>query len=316
MLVCSFARQETRCEGAFLKTMAVAVNAWKETVRQPIYYVILLASAAMIVLSHFFALFTFGQEAKFIYDMGLATITLATLFQALFSASTVISDEIEKKTVLTLLSKPLGRSQFVVGKFLGVAGAVFPATVLLGATLTLTTYWSTVSPYVGHYHEEGETHSHEHVHPGEEGTGEEEHGREWDEGTLLGFTMVKGKSFAKATFMIFMQVAMMAGVSVAVSTRLPMLLNLLVCSGVFVLGHLTAYFRVLLGGLGLVPGFVGEILYAIVPNLTHFSIVGQKVAVGTPVSGVYVLLATAYGVGYIIAALIFAFLLLRTREVG
>lgn len=307
-----------------MKTVAVAVNAWKETVRQPVYYVILLAAAAMVVLSHFFALFTFGQEAKFIYDMGLATITLAALFQALFSASTVISDEIEKKTVLTVLSKPLARSQFVVGKFLGVAGAVFPATVVLGAVLLLTTYWSTVDPYISH-HEHGHSHSHEHVHAheemesGEEGAVEEhehEHGREWDEDTLIGFVVLGGMSFVKATFMIFMEVAMLAAVSVAVSTRLAMLPNLLVCSGVFVLGHLTEYFRVLLEGLGIVPGILGDILYAVVPNLTHFSIVGQKVAVGIQVSGVYILLATAYGVGYIIVALIFAYLLFRTREVG
>lgn len=295
-----------------MKTVAVAVNAWKETVRQPVYYVILLVSGVMIVLSHFFALFTFGQEAKFIYDMGLATITVATLLQALFSASTVISDEIEKKTVLTVLSKPLARWQFIAGKFLGVAGAVFPATVMLGVILLLATYWSTVDPYVGHHEHSGESHSHAHV----EGEAEGDHEKEWDEDTLIGFTMVAGTSFAKATFMIYMQVAMLAAVSVAVSTRMPMLLNLLICSGVFVLGNLTEYLRVLLGGLGKLPGIVGTILYAVVPNLSHFSIVGQKVAVGIDVSGTYILLATAYGVGYIVVALIFAFLLFRTREVG
>jgi hypothetical protein len=295
-----------------LKVVAVAVNAWKETVRQPIYYVILLVSGAMIALSHFFALFTFGQEAKFVYDMGLATITLATLFQALFSASTVISDEIEKKTVLTVLSKPLARWEFIVGKFLGVAGAVLPATVILGVILLLATYWSTVDPYVGHHEHSGESHSHAHV----EGEAEGDHEKEWDENTLIGFTMVAGPSFAKATFMIYMQVAMLAAVSVAVSTRMPMLLNLVICSGVFVLGNLTEYLRVLLGGLGKIPGILGGILYTVVPNLSHFSIVGQKAAVGIQVSGTYILLATVYGVGYIMVALIFAFLLFRTREVG
>jgi hypothetical protein len=295
-----------------LKVVAVAVNAWKETVRQPVYYVILLVSGAMIALSHFFALFTFGQEAKFVYDMGLATITLATLFQALFSASTVISDEIEKKTVLTVLSKPLARWEFIVGKFLGVAGAVLPATVILGVILLLATYWSTVDPYVGHHEHSGESHSHAHV----EGEAEGDHEKEWDENTLIGFTMVAGPSFAKATFMIYMQVAMLAAVSVAVSTRMPMLLNLVICSGVFVLGNLTEYLRVLLGGLGKIPGILGGILYTVVPNLSHFSIVGQKAAVGIQVSGTYILLATVYGVGYIMVALIFAFLLFRTREVG
>ena len=292
--------------------MAVAVNAWKETVRQPVYYVILLVSGAMIALAHFFALFTFGQEAKFVYDMGLATITLATLFQALFSASTVISDEIEKKTVLTVLSKPLARWEFIVGKFLGVAGAVLPATVILGVILLLATYWSTVDPYVGHHEHSGESHSHAHV----EGEAEGAHAKKWDEDTLIGFTMVQGLSFAKATFMIYMQVAMLAAVSVAVSTRMPMLLNLLICSGVFVLGNLTEYLRVLLSGLGKIPGILGGILYRVVPNLSHFSIVGQKAAVGIQVSGTYILLATVYGVGYIMVALIFAFLLFRTREVG
>ena len=185
---------------------------------------------------------------------------------------------------------------------------MFPATVLLGVILLVATYWSTVDPYVGH------PPSHTAVHVAEEAGGD--HAKEWDENTLIGFTMVKGTSFAKATFMIYMQVAMLAAISVAVSTRMPMLLNLLICSGVFVLGHLTEYLKVLLEGLGKIPGIVGGILYMVVPNLSHFSIVGQKVAVGMEVSGTYILLATVYGVGYIIVALIFAFLLFRTREVG
>ncbi len=277
-----------------MKTLAVAKNAWMETVRQPVYLVILVAASGMIVLSHFFGMFTFGQEAKFVRDMGLATMTVAALFQALFSASTVISDEIEKKTVLTVLSKPVSRWQFVSGKFVGVAAAVFPSVVVMGVVLLLTTWWTEALPYVGHAHVE---HGHEH------------------ELTLAHYLRAHSLPFAKAGFLIYVQVAVMTAVSVAVSTRVSMLLNLVICSVVFVVGNLSGYLRALVGRAEAVPEAVGEFVYAVLPNLGHFNI-GSAVGVGTEVPLWYVLEAAGYGLGYIVVALLAALLLFRTREIG
>jgi len=116
----------------------IALNTYREATRQPIYYLVSLAGVALILLSFVFTLFAFGEEAKLIKDMGLATTTLAGLLVALFASANVITAEIDKKTALTVLCKPVRRHEFILGKFLGIVTAVFVAMAVLTVVLTLS----------------------------------------------------------------------------------------------------------------------------------------------------------------------------------
>ena len=121
-----------------LKVYAIAANTFVESIRQPVYGVIIGGAVGLIVVSPYLTMFTLTESEKMIVDMGLATIMLAGLLLAAFTASTVISDEIENKTALTVVSKPVGRMDFILGKFLGVTAGLVVAIYLLSLTLLLT----------------------------------------------------------------------------------------------------------------------------------------------------------------------------------
>ena len=123
-----------------MKILPIAKNAYKESVRQPVFYLLLTVSALLIYLSPFMVFFSFGEEIKMIKDMGLATVTICGLLLALFSSSTVIAGDMERQTATTILTKPLGRNQFILGKFLGIIGSVFLAILILTLLFILTLY--------------------------------------------------------------------------------------------------------------------------------------------------------------------------------
>ena len=75
----------------------------------------------MIAFSPFFAFFYLGEEAKMVTDLGLSSILTFSTLLALLTASSTVSDEIEGRTALTMLSKPLRREEFLLGKYIGVA---------------------------------------------------------------------------------------------------------------------------------------------------------------------------------------------------
>jgi len=106
------------------RLLALATNTFVETIRQPIYGVLLLATAAMLILNVSLAGFTLEDDDKLLLDLGLSTLMLSGLFLSAFSATGVLTREIENKTVLTVISKPVGRPLFILGKFTGLLAAL------------------------------------------------------------------------------------------------------------------------------------------------------------------------------------------------
>jgi len=118
--------------------LAIARNTLSETLRQNVYGLVLALAGLLIVFSPHIAMFTFVDSTKLVLDMGLATILLAGLFLGVLCSATVVNREIEGRTALTVLSKPVSRESFVLGKFLGLALAVTVAVYILGIVLMLT----------------------------------------------------------------------------------------------------------------------------------------------------------------------------------
>jgi ABC-type transport system involved in multi-copper enzyme maturation permease subunit len=119
----------------FSRVFSIAKNTFTEAIRQPVFGVILFLAALLLAFSPSFTMFTIGNSIKFLTDMGLATILMAGLLIGAFSASNVISQEIDDKTVLTVISKPVNRFEFIVGKYLGLAASLVVAIFLLSMVL-------------------------------------------------------------------------------------------------------------------------------------------------------------------------------------
>ena len=112
------------------QTLTIARNTFTESIRQPIFTVLTLVAAVALVLNVSLAAYSMetGEgDKKLLVDMGLMNVFITGVLLAAFSATGVLSAEIEKRTVLTVVSKPVGRPTFVIGKYLGVAAAILLA---------------------------------------------------------------------------------------------------------------------------------------------------------------------------------------------
>ena len=123
---------------AMPKVMAVASVTSKEAVAQPLYQVVLGIGIFALVAFIFIPYNTFGEDVKMLKMGALEWIMALTLLVAAWTASVGVSEEIEGRTALTVLSKPIGRIQFLLGKFLGVVQAVALMYLFLGAVFLLT----------------------------------------------------------------------------------------------------------------------------------------------------------------------------------
>jgi len=103
-----------------MRTLAIAANTFREAIRDRILYLLLAFAILMIASSRILSLLTVGSEEKIVKDIGLAAISLFGVATSIFVGVGLVFKEIEKRTVYTLVSKPIRRSQFILGKYLGL----------------------------------------------------------------------------------------------------------------------------------------------------------------------------------------------------
>jgi ABC-2 type transport system permease protein len=106
------------------KLLTIAKNTFIETLRQPVYAIIIIAALLLFFISPSITMYTMSDDNKLLREIGLSTLFLTSLFIAIFSASGAIAEEMEDKTITTVLSKPVQRPIFILAKFLGVTWAV------------------------------------------------------------------------------------------------------------------------------------------------------------------------------------------------
>ena len=109
------------------KLFTIAKNTFVETLRQPVYAIIIIAALFLFFISPSLTMYTMSDDNKLLREIGLSTLFLASLFIAIFAASGAVAEEIENKTITTVLSKPVQRPIFIIAKFLGVSAAVILA---------------------------------------------------------------------------------------------------------------------------------------------------------------------------------------------
>ena len=106
---------------AFLRVWTIARNVFLEVVRDRILYVIGVFAVLMVMAVALLPEIAAGTEDKLILDTGLAAINILSLFVVVFVGTGLINKEIEKKTVLVLIAKPVSRLEFILGKHLGLS---------------------------------------------------------------------------------------------------------------------------------------------------------------------------------------------------
>ncbi|MCD6326941.1 ABC transporter permease subunit [bacterium] len=103
-----------------MRTWALCLNTFRETVRDKVFLVLVVFALVMIMSSRIFSFLSVGLELKIVMDLGLGSISVFSLLIALFVGTTLVHKEIDKRTVYTIVSKPIRRYQFIIGKYAGL----------------------------------------------------------------------------------------------------------------------------------------------------------------------------------------------------
>src|SRR5512138_2583280 len=129
--------------------VTIAINAFMELVRQPVFLLLMTCSAVfeLFLATPFY--FAFGDEPKLVKNSVLGVMLLTGLLAAVLSASASLAREIRSGTALAVLSKPVGRAQFLLAKFVGLVLALTVLTyvnllgTLLASRMAFDAYGST-----------------------------------------------------------------------------------------------------------------------------------------------------------------------------
>lgn len=324
----------------FSRYLALTLNTFHETLRQPIFSVILIITALLLINNVSLAAFTLEDDDKLLLDLGLSTLLLSGLFLASFSASGVLSREIENKTVLIVVSKPISRPMLLLGKFAGLFSALILAFYLSflvfilcqrhGVLQNTSDPWDApvlafgfgslglallAGAYSNYFY-----------------------GKEFAVTTLKFLTplltlavIAVGKFDKKweiipfasgfiggqvllAAYLVFLNIVVTAAVALAASTRFGQLMTLLICICVLGLGIASDYAF----GQYIATSNLASIIYWVVPNMGPFWVIDGLHA-GTERTAItfqYVELVSIYAGLFTLAILSVGVVLFQRREVG
>lgn len=117
------------------RLVAIALNTFREAVRDRILYGIVFFAVAFLLFNLVLGALSLHQEERVLVDVGLAGISVFSVVIAVFLGVSLLFKEIEKKTLYTVLPKPVRRWEFIVGKFLGLVATLFVQVALMGVVL-------------------------------------------------------------------------------------------------------------------------------------------------------------------------------------
>ncbi len=314
----------------------IAVNAFMELVRQPVFLLLLTGSVMFEIFLAVPYYFAFGDEMKLVKTSALAVMLLSGLFGAVLSASQSLAREIRSGTALAVLSKPVGRAQFLLAKFAGLAAAltllayVDTVGVLLASWMAFDAYGKTNLLAIGIFA-----------------------GAIALAYALAGFSnyFLRRPFVSDAVFLLVVMVTLativitstvvqmqslgdravvdwhlipagililfalwvLAAIALACSTRLDMIATLAVCSAVFLVGIMSDY----LFGLPAAKGsWWASTLYTVVPNWQLFWLADALETGKNTFQWAYVGKALGYAICYAGAALAVGVALFDDRELS
>lgn len=302
-------------------THAIAHNTFRESIRQPVYWAVVILTASLMMLSVVFAGFALGEESKIVRDAGLTSITIAGLLLAMFLSSSVVADEIEKKTALSVLCKPVHRHQFILGKYIGILCSIVIAYILLSFILYGTVWWYETPTRYGLYLKSWWANIP--IDPQLLPAESQDLAKTPITTSVLfstfssdisSFIRLVFPNLLAGVFLSLCEVAVLASAALAVSTRVSMILNVCISLSLFILGHQIGYLTHILSAGG-EPGFIATLVRRIVPNF-EFLNYASDIAFGKIIPITLIEELTIYTVGWVAVFLAFAVLLFREREIA
>jgi len=258
--------------------LVIGANVFRESVRDKVLYNLVLFAILLIGTSYLIGQLTAGQDVKIIKDLGLAAMSVFGLFIAIFIGIGLVSKEVEKRSIYSLLAKPVHRYHIVIGKFAGLVLTLAVNVAVMAAALYLVlAYMAWGAPPL--------------VQSG------------WD-------APARDPALLKAIALIFVELTLITAIALFFSTFSTPLLSAAFTISLFIAGHLSGDLRDFARMVDSASvATLARGLYWVLPNLAQFDVKAQVVH-GQPVPFGYLALATAYAmlyVGVLLAAATFIF---------
>jgi len=269
------------------RVAAIAGATVKEAVAQPVFGVAVIIGAVLLLGFILIPYNTFGDDVKMLKDSGITLVKVLSLLVAVWTASVSVAEEIEGRTAMTVLSKPLTRREFFLGKFVGLVLVVTLVVLILGTVLLATTSYKV-------------------VYDARESAKTDPLWRDCADEVI---TVVPG------LVLCWLEAIVLAAVSLTVSTRLGLVPNIIISFGVYVLGHLVPLIVQSSVGKFAIVRFFGRLFATILPVLDHFTIEAAVVG-GVAVPWSYLGWAALYAALYSAVALLVALVLFQDRDLA
>jgi ABC-type transport system involved in multi-copper enzyme maturation permease subunit len=260
----------------------IALAVFRESVRDRVPLAIAGFGVLMVASSYLISQMTAGQDLKIVKDLGLAALSLLGLLIAVFIGIGLVAKEVEKRSIYSLLSKPVTREQLVLGKFAGLTMTLAVNLAAMSAALyaVLMYYQFTASPSQLAAWPAPPT----------------------DPRLLIAIALV------------FAELALVTAVALFFSTFAGPLTAILLTLSLWVAGHFNADLRRFEEVVDApAAAYVAKVLYYVLPNLAPFNIKAEIVH-GVPVAASHVWLTLAYAVVYITLTLLGAMAIFRRRD--
>jgi hypothetical protein len=313
----------------------VASAAFRESCRQPLFWLIVVGGTVLILISVAIPYFTFGDDYKMMKQIGFDVIMLASVLFGVLAASMSISEEIEGRTAVTLMSKPVNRRQFLIGKFLGILMACLIMSLVLSWTLNFALRAMREFDPINNAPDPTDPlgapvdkvvdpmtfQAQKTVVPLFEKPVPSAAGKAVARGCGLWFSDTVAHNLG--VMLGFGQVMILVAIACALATRLTFVVNLVLCLLVFIAGHLApVVIRVAETGDGVgvgLVGFLGRLFDVLLPALEFFNM-GPAIIRETPLDlwqfGGYVLTVFGYSIIYTAIALLVGLLLFEDRDLA
>lgn len=301
----------------------IAQATFREGYRQPMFWLLLLAVSLFMIASTLIPYFTFGDDYKMMKQLGFDMIMLATMLFCVLLASMSVSEEIEGRTAVTLMSKPVTRRHFLLGKFLGILVAGWFMTVLAGGVFNVAlraqAYWG--EKLANEIGDQLTTEVQNAVTPPIQALGFGPTGKAF----LKGLGTWEGETLANLLghLMGLGLVMVMLAIAVSLATRVTMVVNLVCCLVVFFLGNLAPVLvqasQQLKGGALALVGFLARLFDILLPSLQYAStsqVYIREMPLGAADYADYVGRVMGYFVIYTVIVLLGGLILFEDRDLA
>ena len=299
----------------------IAQATFREGYRQPMFWLLIGAVILLMFFSTFLPYYTFGDDYKMMKQLGFDMIMLSTMLFCVLLASMSVSEEIEGRTAVTLMSKPVTRRQFLLGKFFGILLAGWFMTMLLAGVfnlaLWLQTYWG--EKLANDIGDQMTSEVQTAVGPAVQSLGFGQIGKT----VFKGVGAWEGETLANllGLAMGFGLVMVMLAIAVSLATRVTMVVNLVICLVMFLLGNLSPVLvqaaQQLQGGASALVTFLAKLFDMLLPSLQYAStnqVYIRETPLGAAEYAVYVGSVMGYFTLYSAIALLAGLLLFEDRD--